>query len=171
MTAKRSSLSELLCFEVSIVSTRSKAISLSPLLSAAWLSAFSLLAGFDSVPPFWVLHSAGCAIVYFLWVFNHNITSLRLATTCSRPVWAFVSPKRKWSKKSGRLNFVCICACLLACLCWGAQKSVAPLWNSLTLFWNLKTALGQREQAARKKATKTKKKRVTTSKWRRKTDW
>lgn len=43
---KTHSLCEPQCFEVSIVSTRSRAISPSPLLSAARLSASSLLAGF-----------------------------------------------------------------------------------------------------------------------------
>lgn len=110
MSAKTLSHDKLLCFEVSTVSTWGRPISLSPLLSAAHLSAPACWQDFDYVPPFWAKHSAGCAFVYFLWAFYRYVTTLWLAsctTDCSTSWLAdslgvSVSPNRKWNRRVSR---------------------------------------------------------------------
>lgn len=74
--SKDTSPCTLLCFQVSIVPTWEREPLVCPLCCQQPVSQPPRCwHDFDFVPPFWAKHSAGCAIVCFLWAFYHNITS------------------------------------------------------------------------------------------------
>lgn len=128
MSVKTLPCGKLLCFEVSTVSTWGRPISLSPLLSAARLSACSLLAGFwfrSSLlnPAFrWLCYCLlplGLLPQYHIPLAGWLHSRLLDWPTLSARVCASVSQqevRQECVKSSGRGRCVCACAWLLVCV-------------------------------------------------------